>query len=502
MPCCSEEPRFAALKLQMCWQLREIYLSGTGADNQMPWDFYCTGGRNSGTWTSIPVPSCWELEGFGTYNYGHDLNPASEQGLYKHRFFVPAEWQGQNIQIIFEGSMTDTEVKINGVSAGAVHQGAFYQFRYNISDLLTYGETNLLDVTVSKRSANDSINSAERAADYWIFGGIYRPVLLEVRPAQSVQRVAIDAQASGAISVTAYANEIRESLSLHAWVEDAQGQQVGSIFSSPIQSGEASAVLGGNVEGITPWTMEAPTLYNMVVELRRDAEVLHRVRERFGFRTVEVRAGDGLYLNDVKIRVKGIDRHVFHPDYGRTSCRAFSEEAVGLIKGLNMNAVRMSHYPPDQHMLDVCDEEGLLVIDELTGWQQPAYDTVSAVRLVREMVERDINHPSVIFWANGNEGGWNPEVDDDFDLYDPQKRPVIHPSTNWKGDIAFGGLDTSHYQNYASLINKLNGPNLYMPTEFLHGLYDGGHAAGLQDYWNAMHNSTYGVGVLSLGFCR
>ncbi len=240
--------------------------------------------------------------------------------------------------------------------------------------------------------------------------------------------------------------------------------------------------------------MENPALYQLVTELRRGGEVLHQVRERFGFRTVEVRPGDGLYLNGVEIRVKGINRHVFHPDFGRTSSRALSEEAVELIKGLNMNAVRMSHYPPDQHMLDVCDEEGLLVIDELTGWQSPPYDSATAERLVREMVERDVNHPSIIFWANGNEGGWNPDVDDDFDLYDPQQRPVIHPSTNWKGDIAFGGLDTTHYPNYSTLVSKLNGPNLYMPTEFLHGLYDGGHGAGLQDFWSAMRNSPYGVG--------
>ena len=478
---------------------QEVYLSGTGADDTVAWDFYCTGGRNSGTWTTIPVPSCWELEGFGTYNYGHDADPADEQGRYRHAFNVPSEWQGQNVQIVFEGAMTDTEVKINGVSAGAVHQGAFYQFRYDISDLLNYGESNLLEVTVSKRSSNDSINLAERAADYWIFGGIFRPVLLEVRPAQALQRIAIDAQADGAVTVIAHAGNIDEALTVQAHVENAQGQQVGEIFSASIQSGGETATLAESFNGITPWTMEAPALYEMVVELRRGEETLHTVRERFGFRTVEVRAGDGLYLNGTKIRVKGIDRHVFHPDYGRTSCRAFSEEAVALIKGLNMNAIRMSHYPPDQHMLDVCDEEGLLVIDELTGWQSPSYDTPTAERIVREIVERDVNHPSIIFWANGNEGGWNTDVDDDWDLYDPQHRPVIHPSSNWRDfrgvvDLDFGGIDTTHYQNYASLLSKLNGPTLYMPTEFLHGLYDGGHAAGLQDYWNAMHDSPYGVG--------
>jgi len=110
-------------------ETEKVMLSGSGADDTVPWEFYCTGGRNSGFWTTIPVPSCWELQGFGNYNYGHDSNPGSEQGLYRHSFDVPAEWQGQNVQLVFEGSMTDTEVKVNGVSSGTIHLGAFYLFR-------------------------------------------------------------------------------------------------------------------------------------------------------------------------------------------------------------------------------------------------------------------------------------------------------------------------------------------------------------------------------------
>lgn len=475
-------------------ETERMFLSGRGADDAVNWEFFCTAGRNSGFWTNILVPSCWELQGFGAYNYGHARNPASEQGLYRRSFHVPSEWQDKDVQIVFEGSMTDTEVKVNGSSAGPIHQGAFYQFRYNIGGLLKYGATNLLEVTVSKRSSNASINTAERDADFWIFGGIFRPVLLEVRPQQSLQRVAIDAKAGGELTFIAHGNNISEGLAINAWVEDSQARKVGETLSAPIRSGESTARLTSTIPGVTAWTMEWPTLYHLVVELRRGPEVLHRIRERFGFRTVEVRPGDGLYLNGVKIRLKGINRHVFHPDHGRTSSRSFSEEAVRLIKGLNMNSLRMSHYPPDKHLLEVCDEQGLLVIDELTGWQRPPYDTATARRLVRQMIERDVNHPSVILWANGNEGGWNTEVDGDFALHDPQERPVIHPGSNFGGDIAAGGIDTTHYPTYSTLLNKLNGANLYQPTEFLHGLYDGGHGAGLQDYWNAMRNSPRGVG--------
>ena len=145
-----------------------------------------------------------------------------------------------------------------------------------------------------------------------------------------------------------------------------------------------------------------------------------------------------------------------------------------------MNAVRMSHYPPDPVFLDLCDEHGLYVLDELAGWQKPPYDTATGERLVKAMVTRDVNHPSVLFWDNGNEGGWNRELDDDFALYDPQNRPVLHPYELYEG------VDTDHYESFESTLEKLKSGNIFMPTEYLHGLYDGGLGAGLDDYWRVM----------------
>jgi hypothetical protein len=132
------------------------YLSGTGNANTVEWDFFCTSGRNSGKWTKIAVPSCWEQQGFGNYNYGYDAAEKrfTEQGLYKKSFDVPQTWKGNIIYIVFEGCMTDAEVKINGKLAGPIHQGAFYRFKYDISKLVNVGKSNLLEVKVSKSSAN------------------------------------------------------------------------------------------------------------------------------------------------------------------------------------------------------------------------------------------------------------------------------------------------------------------------------------------------------------
>src|SRR5208282_5993649 len=101
------------------------FLSGHGKDDAVPWKFFCTSGAQSGCWTNLPVPSCWELHGFGTINYHRDLtNAYDERGLYEHDFPVPKNWSGRRIFLVFDGAMTDTDAKLNGQSVGPVHQGA------------------------------------------------------------------------------------------------------------------------------------------------------------------------------------------------------------------------------------------------------------------------------------------------------------------------------------------------------------------------------------------
>src|SRR5690606_16863535 len=156
------------LTVSVCNQLQAqeteiLYLSGTGSDSTVEWDFMVSGGRNSNKWTKIPVPSNWEQFGFGTYSYGHteEADRGKEIGFYKHEFVVPSAWKAKKVEIVFEGAMTDTQVKINGILAGEVHQGAFYRFKYDVSELLNFdGSGNLLEVRVAKHSENESVNRA------------------------------------------------------------------------------------------------------------------------------------------------------------------------------------------------------------------------------------------------------------------------------------------------------------------------------------------------------
>jgi hypothetical protein len=476
--------------LWLAGNAQTLYLSGTGSDHTVNWDFFCTGGRNAGKWTTIPVPSNWELQGFGGYNYGLDKDTlkAKEQGLYRYAFTVPADWAGLTVRIVFEGSMTDTKVRINGRVAGPIHQGAFYRFSYDITSLLHYGRRNLLEVTVSKASANRSVNQAERHGDFWVFGGIYRPVYLQAFPAQHIDHVAIDAGADGGLRADlalagivagAAPGATTAADSVRAQVFTMDGRPVGDVFGAPLK-GDTLVQLHTTVTGILPWSPETPQLYQLRCTLLAQGRTLHVTERRFGFRTVELRPEDGIYVNGVRIKFKGVCRHSFWPTTGRATSKALSIEDVELMKDMNMNAVRMSHYPPDDHFLDVCDSLGLFVLDELTGWHH-AYDTEVGSKLVREMIARDVNHPSVVMWDNGNEGGFNFDLDHLFDELDIQHRPLIHP---W---AVFRHTDTQHYINYDyGSGTGLHGHDITFPTEFLHALYDGGGGAGLQDFWEWM----------------
>lgn len=484
-----------------------IYLSGTGTDYTRTWEFYCSKGQNSGKWKSIEVPSCWELQGFGEYTYGRyytikGAKPSDETGIYRYRFLTPDCGKNDRIKLFFDGVMTDAEVRVNGNPAGQIHQGAFYRFSYDITSLLKAEGENLLEVKVAKQSANKSVNAAERRADWWLYGGIYRPVWLEVVPDVSMEHFILDARADGSLRASVRMAGNAEG---HVLAVSIRGLKDGKPLRTLQGKEQVSCPLAtsGRETGFTckwsdvkVWNIEAPELYVARLELKdRSGNVIQVREERIGFRTIEFFPQDGIYLNGTRLIVKGINRHSFSVDGGRTTSAAMSRQDALLIKEMNTNAVR-SHYPPDEHFLDMCDSLGLVYIDELSGWHG-RYDTETGARLIREMVERDVNHPSVILWSNGNEGGWNTDNDSLFCKYDKfQRRHVIHP---WAD---FDGLDTHHYPAYLTGVARFtNGYKVFMPTEFMHAMYDQGGGAGLRDFWDRWMTNPMFAGGFIWVFC-
>ena len=496
--------RYAALSLFLLGPMARAaetetqYLSGLGKDDPVSWQIMCDNGPNANKWSTIGVPSNWELQGFGIYTYGR-VTPVGGwprvHCTYKRAFTTPATWREKAVFVKFEGVMTDTRLTVNGQSAGPVHQGGYYAFRYDITALLKpSGQKNEIQVDVDDESANQSVNHAERRGDFWNYGGIFRPVYLEAVPKAFIDHLAINATAEGSLDVDVTLSDLRKAASteraasLQMRVLDLSGKPIGDpVTLQNVALNDAH--LTGKIANPRLWTAETPNLYQVEVRLNLGEVAVHTVHQRFGFRTVEVRPGEGIFVNGHRVFLKGFARHSFWPDSGRTLSEQLSRDDINLMKEMNANAVRSSHYPPDRHFLDACDELGLYALDELTGWQAK-YDTDIGEKLVKEMVEHDVNHPSILFWDNGNEGGFNFYLDGEYAKYDPQGRIVLHPWAAYPAGIA----DTNHYPTYDALRKKLADDPVLMPTEMLHGLYDGGVGAGLQDYWDAILKSKAGGG--------
>ncbi len=383
------------------------------------------------------------------------------------------------------------------------HQGGFYEFSYDVTTNVVAGaDTNVLNVTVSEWSANTPVNQAEREGDFWNFSGIFRPVYLMAKPLSNITRLAMDAQANGLIDINVFLCGITNNCIVVGSVADTNNIQLGSPFTNTVSAGMTNVLLSATLPSPQLWSAEFPNLYTVTVQLLdTNFNVIHTMTNVVGFRTVTFSNNLGYFVNGKKVVLRGICRHEFWPADGRTTSQAESDLDIGLIKDMNFNAVRMSHYPPDKIFLDECDRRGLYVFDELTGWQHP-YDNTIALELVKEMVIRDVNHPSIIAWDNGNEGGWNTTVDNNgtgatniYAIWDPQNRHVQRPSST------FNNVQDDHYPSYSGFTGHIGaGKTAYDCTEILHGLFDGGGGASLTDYWDLMRTAPNGIGMFTWAF--
>jgi beta-galactosidase/beta-glucuronidase len=189
--------------------------------------------------------------------------------------------------------------------------------------------------------------------------------------------MAINATAAGSLDVDVTLSDLRTAAlggpaaSVEMRVLDMNGRAVGGPVTAKDVAFDGGTHLAGKIINPRLWSAETPNLYQLEVRLKLGDTVVHTVHQRFGFRTVEVRPGQGLFVNGNRVFLKGTARHSFWPDSGRTLSEQISRDDINVMKDLNANAVRSSHYPPDRHFLDACDELGLYVLDELSGWQAP-----------------------------------------------------------------------------------------------------------------------------------
>jgi len=329
---------------------------------------------------------------------------------YRRHFKVPAEARGKHVFIDFEGVMTASTVWINGTRLGE-YKGGYTPFSFELTSHLDFGGENVLAVDVDSIERPD-IPPFGYEIDYLTFGGIYREVSLRIVPAAFLENVFAKPKdvLSGhpRLDVDCYVQFLEassEAPKLEVTLRDGDrvvAKGSGSVPSSAV-AGEAviHTVHFDNLGSVKLWDLAHPNLYTVEVSLWRGSQQVDSVSRRIGFREAQF-TDHGFELNGKVIKLRGLDRHQTFPFVGQAMpARVQRRDALILRNQLKCNIVRTSHYPQSRHFLDACDEIGLLVLEEIPGWQHigdlPWQDI--SVDNVSRMVRRDWNHPSIILWG-------------------------------------------------------------------------------------------------------
>lgn len=384
-------------------------------------------------WAWLPVPANWELWGYGKpvyldEEYAFPPNPPhidipNPVGQYRRWFLVPQAWAGMRLYLRFEGISSAAQIWVNGHYVGYM-EGSKMPAEFDITEVARLG-SNLLAVEVYRWSDGSYLEGQ----DMWRMSGIEREVHLIARPSLQiwdyfVRAHPVEGGAAGLVEVDVVLrnrSDVQRQGRLHLVLWD-KGKRVGEYVATYNLTARASDTLRLQPFRIARpkrWSAEQPYLYTISLALH-DArgQLLEAIGGPVGFRTVEVRNRQ-ILLNGKPLVIKGVNRHEFDPITGRVIGRSRMEQDILLMKQLNINAVRTSHYPDHPYWYYLTDRQGLYVVDEANieahGMQfhpkgfraltdNPDWTRAFLFRM-QQLVERDKNHPSVIIWSLGNESG-------------------------------------------------------------------------------------------------
>lgn len=471
---------------------------------------------DAAAWAKIPVPSNWQMLGYGIPIYlnhpypfkkdppyiQHEYNPV---GSYRREFHIPQDWLNRRIFIHFDGVESAFYIWINGNKVG-YSQGSRTPAEFDITPYIQTGN-NVLAVEVYRWSDGSYLE----CQDFWRMSGIYRDVYLFSVPTVHIRDFAVkttldnkyrDALLTVTTKIRNYTASSQEPV-LEMSLLDPAGKNIGKdtfhnqkvAAIAPGEENSVSAEL--KVKKPLKWSAEAPHLYTLLLTLKdTQGEILEVEKCRVGFRSVEIKQGQ-LLVNGTPILLKGVNRHEHDPVSGHYITKESMLQDVLLMKRFNLNAVRTSHYPDHPYWYDLCDEYGLYLIDEanieshgmgyhpdITLGNDPDWREAHLDRIIR-MVERDKNHPSVIIWSLGNEAGDGVNfvaASDWIHQFDPS-RPVHYERA----------IRRSHVDIVSPMYMRIEGLKKYasQPQERPLILCEYAHAMGnsvgnLQEYWDVI----------------
>lgn len=475
---------------------------------------------DTSSWRAVTVPHTWQTDGLDHPIFRNiateiqpddpprvprDINPTA---AYTRDFDVPGDWSRRATFLRFEGVTSGYFVWVNGRYIG-YDQGGYTPAEFDISAALRPGH-NRLAVQVHRWTAGAYLEDY----DQWRYAGIFRDVNLYSTPATHVQDVTLrtdldatytDATLSAAVEIAHKSGGATGRHRVTASLRDPRGHEVGRT--SADVSAAATAQLSMPVRNPAKWSDETPNLYTVVVTLTGpDGRVTHTTSSTVGFREIEIR-DRVLLVNGTRVLFKGVNRAETTTEHGRHVPRDAQEHDVALMKQLNLNAVRTSHYPSDPYFYDLADSRGLWIDDEVdiethnhencAVWcqaNQPEWRAAFMDRLI-SMVERDKNHPSVFMWDTGNEAGLGSAhfaMADWLEANEPT-RPKYHQSNNPDGDAPFADVWGPRYpspERFAEQAVSTTKPLIF--GEYAHAM--GNSLGNFREFWDIIraHPQTQG----------
>lgn len=480
---------------------------------QRPVDFYQNGFDDS-QWNTIPVPSNWEMQGYGIPVYTNVIYPFDKTnvaapkewnpvGSYRHQFSVPKNWDGREVYIHFDGVQSAFYLWVNGKKVG-YSQGSRTPAEFNITAYLKKGN-NQLAVEVYRWSDGSYLEDQ----DFWRLSGIFRDVYVWSSAKTHIRDFKITSTLDASFKKGVFQMEgeilskLTQNVSLSYELRNQQDKMVakGKVDIAANKGLTTFDIGKSTLRNVNKWSAETPYLYTLLLTLKDEkGAVLEIIPQKVGFRKIEIHDGN-IYINGRVVLFKGVNRHERHPERGHYVTSEDMMKDIILMKKHNINAVRTSHYPNSPEWYKLCDTYGIYLIDEgnieshefgnhdnnkLTNspdWKEAYLDRV------QRMVYRDRNHPSVVIWSLGNESGDGPNAQNVYDWVkktDPS-RPYHNQGASrhklpYNADI-YSRMYATVEDCEALIKSRAEYP--YLLCEYSHAM--GNSNGNLKEYWDLIY---------------
>lgn len=474
-------------------------------------------------WKTIPVPSDWQAHGydqprFNNITYPHPMNrpliphEMNSVGSYRRDLDVPVNWSGREIILHIGAANSAYYVWVNGQQAG-YSEDSKLPSEFNITRFLKPGR-NSVAIQVYRWSDGSYLEDQ----DFWRVSGIERDVYLFVTPETWVRdffaRTGLDdSYRNGTLDLDLDLTAARRAVTARATLLDGRRQVLVREAVVAPGNGPRQLRLSGTIPNVRPWTAETPNLYTLLVELiGEDGQIIQSTPSRVGFRDVEL-SGGLVRVNGKPIIIRGVNRHEHDPKTFHVISLESMKQDILLMKQANINAIRTSHYPNDPRWYALADEYGLYVMDEANieshGYLQlsdrhpdkrsqiqighdPAWEAAHISR-VMNMVERDKNHPSIIFWSLGNEAGHGPGFEKAAAAARRRDPGRLISYLGWgtyddHRPTPYADIYAPMYDSIEKMVDYARNPAFTKPMiqcEYAHA--QGNSVGNLKDYWDTIY---------------